>query len=161
MKILVVGDTHGRDEGLERAVEREAPFDYLIHCGDVEGREIFVEALADVPCTIVAGNNDFFSDLLRQEEVCLCGVRIFVTHGHFYGVSFGAEELLEAARARGCQIALFGHTHRPLAEVEEGILLMNPGSLSFPRQEDRQPSYGVLILEEGKEPRAEIRYLKK
>ena len=63
MKILVVSDTHGRDERLEIIVEQEQPFDYLIHCGDVEGREFFIEALAECPCTIVAGNNDFFSDL--------------------------------------------------------------------------------------------------
>ena len=62
MKVLVVSDTHGRDESLEMAVALEQPFDYLIHCGDVEGREFFIEALAECPCTIVAGNNDFFSD---------------------------------------------------------------------------------------------------
>ena len=38
MKVLLVSDTHGRDTNLERAVEAEAPFDMLIHCGDVEGR---------------------------------------------------------------------------------------------------------------------------
>ena len=42
MKILVVSDTHGRDSGLERAVELERPFDMLIHCGDVEGREDYI-----------------------------------------------------------------------------------------------------------------------
>ena len=64
MKVLVVSDTHGRDESLEMSVALEQPFDYLIHCGDVEGREFFIEALAECPCTIVAGNNDFmFSDL--------------------------------------------------------------------------------------------------
>ena len=66
MKILIVSDTHGRDEKLEAAVAVEQPFDYLIHCGDVEGREFFIEALAECPCTIVAGNNDFFSDLPRD-----------------------------------------------------------------------------------------------
>ena len=45
MKVLVVSDTHGRDESLEMAVALEQPFDYLIHCGDVEGREFFIEAL--------------------------------------------------------------------------------------------------------------------
>ena len=73
MKILVVSDTHGRDRELETAVEREAPFDKLIHCGDVEGREIFIEALADCPCCIVAGNNDFFCDLPREQEITIGG----------------------------------------------------------------------------------------
>ena len=82
MKVLIVSDTHGKDENLERAVYQEVPFDYLIHCGDVEGREIFIEALAECPCCIVAGNNDFFSDLPREDVVEIEGHRIFVTHGH-------------------------------------------------------------------------------
>ena len=80
MKVLIVSDTHGQDENLEETVLREAPFDYLIHCGDVEGREIFIEALAECPCTIVAGNNDFFTDLPYDEEVTLEGHKILVTH---------------------------------------------------------------------------------
>lgn len=67
MKILVVSDSHGRDENLEQAVMQETPFDMLIHCGDVEGREIFIEAFTECPCHIVSGNNDFFSDLPREE----------------------------------------------------------------------------------------------
>ena len=78
MKVLIVSDTHGQDENLEETVLREAPFDYLIHCGDVEGREIFIEALAECPCTIVAGNNDFFTDLPYEEEVTLEGHKILV-----------------------------------------------------------------------------------
>ena len=50
MKVLIVSDTHGRDENLERAVMMETPFDMLVHCGDVEGREIFIEALVECPC---------------------------------------------------------------------------------------------------------------
>ena len=71
MKVLIVSDTHGRDENLEIAVNREAPFDMLVHCGDVEGREFYIEALADCPCSIVSGNNDFFSDLPREDVVTI------------------------------------------------------------------------------------------
>ena len=52
MKVLVVSDTHGRDEKLEAAVQKEAPVDLLVHCGDVEGREFFVEALAECPAAL-------------------------------------------------------------------------------------------------------------
>ena len=88
MKVLVVSDTHGRDESLEMAVALEQPFDYLIHCGDVEGREFFIEALAECPCTIVAGNNDFFSDLPREDEILLEGHKIMVTHGLFHSSGY-------------------------------------------------------------------------
>ena len=60
MKVLIVSDTHGHDENLEQVVMNEAPFDMFVHCGDVEGREIFIEALVECPCCIVSGNNDFF-----------------------------------------------------------------------------------------------------
>lgn len=98
MKVLIVSDTHGKDENLERAVYQEVPFDYLIHCGDVEGREIFIEALAECPCCIVAGNNDFFSDLPREDVVEIEGHRIFVTHGHLYGVSMTTEGVAGCCR---------------------------------------------------------------
>ena len=79
MKVLIVSDTHGHDENLERAVMMETPFDMLVHCGDVEGREIFIEALVDCPCCIVAGNNDFFSDLPREEEIDIDGNKVELT----------------------------------------------------------------------------------
>ena len=45
MKVLIVSDTHGRDENLEHEVINEAQFDMIVHCGDEEGREIYNEAL--------------------------------------------------------------------------------------------------------------------
>ena len=159
MKILIVSDTHGRDEKLEAAVAVEQPFDYLIHCGDVEGREFFIEALAECPCTIVAGNNDFFSDLPREDEIVLEGYKIMVTHGHNYGVSMDLYGISEEAAARECEMVCFGHTHKPVIEKKNGVLVINPGSLTFPRQEGRQPSYAVMELHEGEEPEVEIRFL--
>ena len=159
MKVLIVSDTHGRDENLEEAVLREAPFDYLIHCGDVESREIFIEALAECPCIIVAGNNDFFTDLSHEEEITLEGHKMLVTHGHYYFVSRNHDRLVEKAREDNCQIAMYGHTHTPVIEEEDGILVINPGSLTYPRQRGRRPSYAVMELEQGKAPQVEIRYL--
>lgn len=159
MKILVVSDTHGRDENLETVVYREAPFDMLVHCGDVEGREIFIEALAEVPCCIVSGNNDFFSDLPREEEIEIAGKKFLVTHGHYYGVSIDETGAVEEARSRNCDGVMFGHTHRPVLEVIDGILAINPGSLSYPRQMGRRPSYVVLETDEDGNITGEIKYL--
>ena len=159
MKILIVSDTHGRDEKLEAAVAVEQPFDYLIHCGDVEGREFFIEALAECPCTIVAGNNDFFIELPREDEIVLEVHKIMVTHGHNYGFSMDIYGISEETAARECEMVCFGHTHKPVIEKKNGVLVINPGSLSFPRQEGRQPSYAVMELHEGEEPEVEIRFL--
>ncbi len=85
MKVLVVSDTHGKSTVLEQVMEMERPFDILIHCGDVEGEEDYIRALAGVPAYMVAGNNDFFSDLDKEMVIELGGVRIMITHGHYYG----------------------------------------------------------------------------
>lgn len=159
MKILVVSDTHGRDRGLETAVEREAPFDKLIHCGDVEGREIFIEALADCPCCIVAGNNDFFCDLPREQEITIGGKKALVTHGHYYGVSIDLSGIADEARSRGCEIAFFGHTHKPVVAQKNGVLVINPGSLAYPRQSGRKSSYVILNTDIRGNIDAQIKYL--
>lgn len=161
MKVLIVSDTHGRDEKLEEAVMHEAPFDMLIHCGDVEGREFYIEALAECPCCIVAGNNDFFADLPREQEIEVAGRRILVTHGHYYGVSMDVYGVLEEAKSRNCDVVIFGHTHRPVVLERGGMLAVNPGSLAFPRQEGRKPSYAVLNTGRGDKFEVTIKYLKR
>ena len=85
--------------------------------------------------------------------------RIFVTHGHYYGVSMDVSGVVDEARDRGCNIALFGHTHKPFLEDIDGILTLNPGSLTYPRQRGRRPSYAVLEMDEKGKMTAEIRYL--
>lgn len=159
MKVLVVSDTHGRDESLEMAVALEQPFDYLIHCGDVEGREFFIEALAECPCTIVAGNNDFFSELPREEEFFVGGSHIFITHGHYYYVSMNENRLKEEAKGRGVDIAMYGHTHRPALSQEDGVTILNPGSIAYPRQTGRKASYMIMEVQDGNSPKFELKYI--
>lgn len=78
MKALIVSDTHGSHRNLERVIEKEQPLDLLIHLGDVEGGEDYIEAIADCPVHVVAGNNDFFSELPREEEFFVGGSHIFI-----------------------------------------------------------------------------------
>ena len=60
MRVLIVSDTHGHEENLERILTEKGPFQHLIHLGDVEGQEDYIEVIAGCPVHIVAGNNDFF-----------------------------------------------------------------------------------------------------
>ena len=46
--------------------------------------------------SILRGNNDFFSDLPKEEVFSLENYRIMVTHGHMYGVSLSTCQLEEA-----------------------------------------------------------------
>ena len=161
MKVLIVSDTHGRDYGLEDAIEKEMPFDMLVHCGDVEGTEFYIEAMAGCPCCIVAGNNDFFSDLPREDEFKIAGKKVFVTHGHYYGIYGGTDGVIQAAKSRGCEIVLYGHTHLPEIKEENGILAVNPGSLTLPRQDGGKKSYAVMTTDGRGGIKVELKYLKK
>ena len=149
MKILVVSDTHRKDDNLKLVLSEECPLDMLIHLGDAEGSEHFIPEWVNPECRMemVLGNNDFFSRLDREREIDIAGHKAFITHGHYYGVSMGPEGLVDEAKSRGCDIAMYGHTHRPFLDVIDGVTVLNPGSLSYPRQEGRRPSYMIIHVD--------------
>ena len=150
MKILIVSDTHRMDENLKLVIEQEKPLDMLIHLGDAEGSEMFIPEWVNPECEMqmVRGNNDFFSSLDREREIEIGPYQVLLTHGHYYNVSLGTEQLVEDARDRGFDIVMYGHTHRPYFDSSHGIVVLNPGSLSYPRQEGRRPSYMLMELNE-------------
>lgn len=159
MKILIVSDTHGKHENLEKVFEREAPIDLLIHLGDAEGYEDYIADMAGCPIEIVAGNNDFFSSLPREKELLLGKYKVLITHGHYYYVNAGIGEIQKEAAARDCDIVMFGHTHRPIIDYGKNIITMNPGSLSHPRQDGRRPSYILMLMDKDGNANFEIEFL--
>ena len=146
MKILIVSDTHGRHGNLDEVLEREGKIDMLLHLGDVEDDEHYIEAIAECPVHMLSGNNDFFSYLPGEKEIQIGKYRVFMTHGHGHYVSVNTKRLREAARARGVDVVMFGHTHKPYIDVEGDLKVINPGSLSYPRQEGRQASYVIMEI---------------
>jgi putative phosphoesterase len=158
MKVLLVSDTHGRNLNLEDVLDIETP-DFLCHMGDLEGSEDYIRLITKCPLAMVSGNNDFWTDLNPEVTFELQGFRIFMTHGHRYCAHAGNEQLKSAGRRNKADIVLFGHTHRPTLEFDEDIIVANPGSLTYPRQEKRKPSYMVLYLEKGKVPKFETKFL--
>ena len=135
-----------------------------MHLGDVEGQEDYIEALVSCPVHIVAGNNDFFSHLERERDLMIGKYKTLLTHGHYYHVSLSTEYLKEEARSRDFDIAMFGHTHRPFFEIDrkkgqKDLIVLNPGSLSYPRQEGRRPSYMIMEIGEDGEARFAHYYL--
>ena len=131
----------------------------LIHCGDIEGSEYLIANSAGCPVQMVMGNNDFFSDLPREKEFQIGKYKVWLTHGHTYYVSMGDENIKREARERGVDIVMFGHSHRPIVDIDDGIIAVNPGSLTYPRQEDRKPSYIVMELNDKGEAHFTICYL--
>mgnify|MGYP003371648738 FL=1 len=159
MRVMIVSDTHGRHSALDEALERAGKIDMLLHLGDVEGGEEYIEAVAGCPVCMVSGNNDFFSFQKKEREFSLAGKKIFMTHGHYYYVSTGTEMIRKEGISRGVDVVMFGHTHRPYFEQDEKITILNPGSLSFPRQPGRQGSYMIMEILPNGEMKFETYYL--
>lgn len=159
MKIMIVSDTHKRHKNLEEALEKMGSIDMLIHLGDAEGYEDYIAKMAGCPLEIVSGNNDFFSSLEREKEIKIGKYRVLLTHGHYYYVSTGIEALKKEAYGRDVDIVMFGHTHRPLIEYDKGVTLINPGSISYPRQSGREPSFIMMELDRDGEAHFTIHYL--
>ena len=54
---------------------------------------------------------------------------------------------------------MFGHTHRPMIEQDGDVVILNPGSISYPRQEGKRPSYIIMDLDEEGEAHFSIKYM--
>ena len=159
MKIFIVSDTHRRKDNNIQVLEREAPVDMVIHCGDIEGSEYLIAQSAGCPVQMVVGNNDFFSDLPREKEFMVGKYKVWLTHGHNYLVSMGNANFKREARMRGVDIVLYGHTHKPVVDREGDLTAVNPGSLTYPRQEGRRPSFIIMDLDRKGEAHFTINYL--
>lgn len=159
MKVLIVSDTHKSNGNFYKVLGEQKP-DLVIHCGDAEGSEEEFEAAADCPVRIVLGNNDFFSRLPRELTLDVGPYKVWVVHGHNYYVSMGNERLKREASDRGFDIVMYGHTHRPVVDEEGDVIAVNPGSLSYPRQEGHRPSYVIMELDENDEVCFTIHFLK-
>lgn len=159
MRILIVSDTHRQNRNYLELLERLHPLDLVIHCGDVEGSEYTLKEAAQCPVMMIAGNNDFFSQLPRELTFDIGKYKVWVTHGHNYLVYGGIGTIKDAARKRGVDIVCFGHTHQPMLQIEDDLILVNPGSISYPRQSGHKPSYVLMDLDREGEAHFSVAYL--
>ena len=130
-RILVVSDSHGDRRSLRAILERHADADAVFHLGDgAADMDALAQEFPSVRVYQVGGNCDSLLRLYPEEqEVVLGGARFFAVHGHRFGVKSSPLRLLLTAKERDARVALFGHTHQPLIHGEEGLCLVNPGSV--------------------------------
>ena len=139
MKLLVVSDTHGRYGRVRGYLEDYPSVTHIMHLGDgVRDMEDLSREYPDKHFMCVRGNNDFGCNYPEHYQFCLLGHTFFAAHGHTLGVRTSVFRLLEAARAAGADIALFGHTHMKYDNTVDGIRVLNPSS------------YGAYLITENK-----------
>ena len=139
-KVIVVSDSHGRESLLYSIVQRELPFDCLIHCGDG------VEDISDsnfptqVRLLRVKGNMDrsYVNEMERTVITEICSRTVMITHGDLYGVNSGFGPILREGRRIDADIVFFGHTHEKMI-LEGKPALFNPGPAN-------RGHYGVVTI---------------
>lgn len=147
MKLLVVSDTHGDAGQLERAIEQEKDADALIFLGDGFRDTEDIEYLyPNMKIYLVSGNCDTGCYAPTEGLAPFGGILFFYTHGHMYDVKNGLYKIAYAAKQRGADVVLFGHTHCAVTEKIDGITLFNPGSLSA---WCGRGTYGVITIRSG------------
>lgn len=159
MKILIVSDSHGKDSNLLNILNKVGAIDLFIHLGDVEGSEEYIAGHVGCRTEFIAGNNDYFTNLLKEKILKIGNYTVYLTHGHKYGVYFGLDNLKEAARLRGADIVMFGHTHVPIVDQTGDVIALNPGSISLPRQSGHRPSYILMEIDSKGEAHFTINYV--
>lgn len=152
--IAVLADTHMPKGGRAlppRCVEILGEAEAVLHAGDFYAvatlREI--EALSRGPVHAVHGNVDeaeLRATLPEALEVELGGARVAMVHDA--GPAKGRVGRLRR-RFPDADAVVFGHSHLPLHEEEDGFQIFNPGSPTERRRAPRH-SMGLLRIESGR-----------
>ena len=155
MLVVVVADTHiprrakGLPEGLTPHFESA---DLILHAGDLLVEDVLYELEAYAPVRAVKGNVDGWDVRLPETlEFEVGGVSVAMIHDA--GPKKGRQNRVRR-RFPEVRVVVFGHSHIPWLEDEDGLMLLNPGS---PTDRRRQPEHTFALLRvEGGEARAEI-----
>jgi uncharacterized protein len=137
--IGVISDTHGllRPEAIEALRGSEL----IVHAGDVGKVDVLDALRAIAPTVAVRGNVDTgdLAATLPETEV------VEVGRAHLY-VLHDLSQIDLDPRAAGFAAVIFGHSHRPIAEIREGVLYLNPGSAG-PRRFSLPVAVARLLVE--------------
>lgn len=127
-KITVVSDSHGNRRALDGLFKIFSESDIIIHLGDTSADGNYI--LSGFPQALVINGNCDPVKLGDDERVIQAeDVKIFACHGHLYSVKTTLSRLAARAKELGCEIALYGHTHRAREDFIDGVTLINPGAL--------------------------------
>ena len=153
MKILVVADAHNVTAPIINQIKKENA-DMLFFLGDFVKDGEDIKRKLQIPAYIIAGNGDMATYYKKEQLLKIRDKRILLTHGHQYNIKNGLQRLYYYGVENRINAILFAHTHIPYLNWEEEVLIMNPGSPTFPRGGSNIGTYGILNI--GSEMTAEL-----
>jgi len=139
-----MSDSHGWNDAMLDITALESP-DVILHLGDkYTDCECLERMFPEIPLRTVKGNCDSGRAMLDMDEFTLEGKRFFMTHGHLFNVKMGKTKIIDAAKKRGVDILLFGHTHTPFYDIKNGLTILNPGCVGL-----NQKYYAIIDINDG------------
>lgn len=147
MKIIIVSDSHGSTKNISRAISENPDAEMIFHAGDgaLDMNDILPKGMT---LYRVRGNCDGDIPLEDEEIIEIGKIKVLLTHGHKYRVSYFREPILQRAKELDCAVVVYGHTHKAVVENTENILFVNPGTCNKSRSRNGLVSYGVMLIED-------------
>lgn len=140
-QILIISDTHFlRKNKLDKFIQQFPDIKHIIHCGDIYPgyQPGHIQHLY-----LCKGNNDF-SNTPHVAHITIDNVTFMITHGHLQDRASRPQKLKELLEQYPSDVICFGHTHIPYFYQDEGIIIINPGSLSLGREYPRRNTYAIF-----------------
>ena len=147
--IGVMSDSHYDLDAIDNAVCMAPDVDCWFHAGDSIADTEYLAKVSGKKVYKVPGNVDWHSTAAPEITVDMAGVRIFMTHGHRYQVKWSLDKLAQKAASIGADLVIYGHSHVGAQDEIGGILFVNPGSVSEPR-DGLLPSFMKIKITNGK-----------
>ena len=136
--------------------------DLILHAGDIWISKVLDELEAIAPVKAAWGDDDMDADLggdarmMAGHILQLDGIKLWLTHikpsygrispeGQSYPFKLKPQEPVDTP-----DIVIFGHTHFANVENYKDVLLVNPGSVTFPSYVPKLGTVGLLTLNPGK-----------
>ena len=144
MKVLILSDSHMYNDILTDILNH-IQCDCIVHCGDsvFESDDPLLKKMY-----VVRGNHDL-PYLPINHTLNIEGYRCLITHGHYFRVYEGYDELYEYMKENNFDICFHGHTHVPHIEYVHEKLMINPGSVMFNRGSCECGSYAIADIQDG------------
>lgn len=133
MSIFVFSDSHGYTDGIIKVLKKNKNCELVIHLGDyTKDINIIKKKFRNFKYEMVRGNNDWDREVPAEKIIEVKGKKIFITHGHHYGVKNDYQRIINKGKILKVDGVLFGHTHVPEEMFSDGMLILNPGSIGLP-----------------------------
>jgi uncharacterized protein len=146
MEILIISDSHGYTSMFTKVLQRHPKIEFVIHLGDDSNDTSRITQIRpNATIEAVHGNCDKQKRFPTEKLLELMDKRIFITHGHNYGVKSGLASLAIKGVKEKADIILYGHSHIAKTEMLDGIWVVNPGSISLPKASNKG-TYAILEL---------------